>query len=188
MPSGLAAMILQLSCRPMMRNVKILSIVSLGKEDPPFREVIPPMEARRMGRLLKRALWCSVKALEKAQVKCPDAIITATDYGCMENSEFFLNGMLGFENAAMRPVHFMNSTHNTIGSVVAIKLGCHGYNTTYSHPGRSLLSALEDAAMQIGLGDIDTALVGWYDERTEKMDASGLPGYERAIAVVLCSD
>ena len=82
----------------------------------------------------------------------------------------------------------MNSTHNTIGSVVAIKLGCHGYNTTYSHPGRSLLSALEDAAMQIGLGDIDTALVGWYDERTEKMDASGLPGYERAIAVVLCSD
>ena len=172
----------------MMRNVKILSIVSLGKEDPPFREVIPPMEARRMRRLLKRALWCSVKALEKAQVKCPDAIITATDYGCMENSEFFLNGMLGFENAAMRPVHFMNSTHNTIGSVVAIKLGCHGYNTTYSHPGRSLLSALEDAAMQIGLGDIDTALVGWYDERTEKMDASGLPGYERAIAVVLCSD
>lgn len=172
----------------MMRNVKILSIVSLGKEDPDFREVIPPMEARRMGRLLKRALWCSVKALEKAHVKVPDAIITATDYGCMENSEFFLNGMLGFENAAMRPVHFMNSTHNTIGSVVAIKLGCHGYNTTYSHPGRSLLSALEDAAMQIGLGDIDTALVGWYDERTEKMDASGLPGYERAIAVVLCSD
>ncbi len=171
-----------------MRNVKILSIVSLGAQDPDFKEVIPPIEARRMGRLLKRAVWCSMKALEKAKVKCPDAIITATDYGCMENSEFFLDGMLGFENAAMRPVHFMNSTHNTIGSVVAIKLGCHGYNTTYSHPGRSLLSALEDAVMQIGLGDIDTALVGWYDERTEKMDASGLPGYERAIAVVLCSD
>ena len=172
----------------MMRNVKILSIVTLGTEDPDFREVIPPMEARRMGRLLKRALWCSMKALEKANIKVPDAIITATDYGCMENSEFFLDGMLGFENAAMRPVHFMNSTHNTIGSVVAIKTGCHGYNTTYSHPGRSFLSALEDAVMQIGLRDIDTALVGWYDERTQKMDASGLPGCERAIAVVLCSN
>ena len=141
-----------------------------------------------MGRLLKRALWCSVKAVQKANVGVPDAIITATDYGCMENSESFLNGMLGLEDASMRPVHFMNSTHNTIGSVVAIKLACHGYNATYSHPGRSFLSALEDAVMQIGMGDIDTALVGWYDERTQKMDASELPGHERAIAVVLCSD
>ena len=172
----------------MMRNVKILSIVSLGAEDPDFREVVTPMEARRMGRILKRALWCSVKALHEAGIQMPDAVITATDYGCMENTELFLNGIKGIDDAAMRPVHFMNSTHNTIGSVVAIKLGCHGYNATYSHPGRSFLSALEDAVMQIGLGDIDTALVGWYDERTQKMDASGLPGYERAIAVVLCSD
>ena len=172
----------------MMRNITILSIVSLGMEDPDFREVIPPMEARRMGRILKRALWCSVKALEKADIAVPDAVITATDYGCMENSEFFLNGIMGIDDAAMRPVHFMNSTHNTIGSVVAIKLGCHGYNATYSHPGRSFLSAREDAVMQTGLGDIDTALVGWYDERTSKMDASGLPGQERAIAVVLCSN
>ena len=164
----------------MMRNVKILSIVSLGAEDPDFREVVSPIEGRRMGRILKRALWCSVKALQQAGIEKPDAIITATDYGCMENSEFFMEDR--------RPVHFMNSTHNTIGSVVAIKLGCHGYNTTYSHAGRSFLSALEDAVMQIGLGDIDTALVGWYDERTPKMDASGLPGQERAIAVVLCSN
>lgn len=164
----------------MMRDVKILSIVSLGAEDPDFREVVSPIEGRRMGRILKRALWCSVKALEKAGIEKPDAIITATDYGCMENSEHFME--------ERRPVHFMNSTHNTMGSVVAIKLGCHGYNTTYSHAGRSFLSALEDAYMQIGLGDIDTALVGWYDERTPKMDASGLPGHERAIAVVLCSN
>lgn len=141
-----------------------------------------------MGRLLKRAVWCSVKALEKAGINFPDAVITATDYGCMENSESFLGGILGIADAGMRPVHFMNSTHNTIGSVIAIKTGCHGYNSTYSHPGRSFLSALEDAMIQIGLGDIDTALVGWYDERTDKMDASGLPGCERAIAVVLCSD
>lgn len=172
----------------MMRNVRILSIVSLGAEDPDFREVVTPMEARRMGRILKRALWCSVKALQEAGIQMPDAVITATDYGCMENSELFLDGIKGIDDASMRPVHFMNSTHNTIGSVVAIKLGCHGYNATYSHPGRSFLSALEDAVMQIGLGDIDNALVGWYDERTQKMDASGLPGYERAIAVVLCSD
>ena len=169
----------------MMRQVKILSIVSLGAEDPDFREVVSPMEARRMGRLLKRAVWTSAKALEKAGLQMPDAIIAATDYGCMENTESFIAGVLEIGDAAMRPTHFMQSTHNTIGSLVAIRLGCHGYNATYAHTGRSFLSALEDAIMQIGLGDIDTALVGWWDERTPNMEASGLPGGERAVAVVL---
>ena len=55
----------------MMRNVKILSIVSLGAEDPDFREVVSPIEGRRMGRILKRALWCSVKALQQAGIEKP---------------------------------------------------------------------------------------------------------------------
>ncbi len=168
-----------------LRPAYIKAIVNLGHEDPDFREILSPLESRRMGRLLKRAVWCSQKALERAGLSVPDAIITATDYGCMENSEAFLSGVLELEGASMRPVHFMQSTHNTIGSVVAIRLGCHGYNVTYSHAGASFLSALEDAFVQIGLGDIDTALVGWYDERTAAMDATGFPGYERAIAVVL---
>ena len=42
---------------------KIEEIIDRDLEDPDFREVISPLEARRMGRLLKRALWCSAKAL-----------------------------------------------------------------------------------------------------------------------------
>jgi len=168
-----------------MRPVYIKSMVSLGAEDPDFKQILSPLESRRMGRLLKRAVWCSQKALDKAGIGKPDAVITATDYGCMENSEAFLSGVLELDGASMRPVHFMQSTHNTIGSLIAIRLGCHGYNATYSHLGRSLESALDDAVMQIGLGDIDTALVGWYDERTEAMDATGLPGQAHAVAIVL---
>lgn len=169
----------------MNREVYIRAVVKLGPEDPDFREVITPLEARRMGRLLKRALWCSVKALGQAGVEMPDAIITATDYGCMENSEAFLEGVLQPDQAPMRPVHFMQSTHNTIGSLIAIRLGCHGYNATYSHTGISLQSALNDAMMQLQLGEIETALVGWYDERTPKMDINRLPGTEHAVAIVL---
>ena len=91
----------------MNREVYIRAVVKLGPGDPDFREVITPLEARRMGRLLKRALWCSVKALGQAGVEMPDAIITATDYGCMENSEAFLEGVLQPDQAPMRPVHFM---------------------------------------------------------------------------------
>lgn len=169
----------------MNREVYIRAVVKLGAEDPDFREVISPMEARRMGRLLKRAVWCASKALQQAGIAMPDAVITATDYGCMENSEAFLQGVLNPEEGAMSPTKFMQSTHNTIGSLIAIRLGCHGYNATYSHTGCSLRSALEDAMMQLQLGDIDTALVGWYDERTPAMDAMRLPGTEHAVAIVL---
>ena len=169
----------------MNREVYIRAVVKLGAQDPDFREVIGPMEARRMGRLLKRAVWCSSKALQEAGLDMPDAIITATDYGCMENSEAFLQGVLNPEEGAMSPTRFMQSTHNTSGSLIAIRLGCHGYNATYSHTGCSLRSALEDAMMQLQLGDIDSALVGWYDERTPAMDAANLPGTEHAVAIVL---
>jgi 3-oxoacyl-(acyl-carrier-protein) synthase len=169
----------------MNREVYIRAVVKLGAQDPDFREVISPMEARRMGRLLKRAVWCSSKALQEAGIEMPDAVITATDYGCMENSESFLQGVLNPEEGAMSPTRFMQSTHNTIGSLIAIRLGCHGYNATYSHTGCSLRSALEDAMMQLQLGEIENALVGWYDERTSAMEAMRLPGTEHAVAVVL---
>ena len=39
--------------------------------------------------------------------------------------------------------------------------------------------------MQLQLGDIESALVGWYDERTPAMDARPLPGREQAVALVL---
>ena len=162
------------------KKVYLQSVVSLGSSDPDFRTILSPMEARRMGRLLKRALWTSHEALKQAGISSPDAIITATDYGCVGNSLEFLKAMLATDGSPMRPVHFMQSTHNTIGSVIGIHLHCHGYNTTYSHRGASLETALMDAWMQIGSGGISSALVGWFDE--------GIPDFspeDRAVSMVL---
>ncbi len=47
---------------------------------------------------------------------------------------------------------------------------------------RSLESALLDAWTQISLGDIDTALVGWFDEQ------SALQAEDRALSLVLTAD
>ena len=52
----------------MNKPVYILSRVQLGPEDPDFRSVLTPMEARRLGRLLKRAVWTSRTALEQARL------------------------------------------------------------------------------------------------------------------------
>lgn len=64
----------------------------------------------------------------------------------------------------------MQSTHNTISSLIAIILKCHGYNNTYSHKGISFESSLFDAWIQIKSGMIRNALVGAHDEVTPFMD------------------
>ena len=163
-----------------------------GDPEPDFRSLFSVMEARRMGRLLKRAVWTASEALKEAGIDVPDAVIIGTDYGCIENSEAFLKALKGIDDAPMKPTHFMQSTHNTISSLIAIRLGAHGYNATYSHRGRSFESALQDAWMQIALGDIDTALVGWFDEMTpalaDSLSKQGIEPKENALAVVLSAN
>jgi 3-oxoacyl-(acyl-carrier-protein) synthase len=66
----------------------------------------------------------------------------------------------------LQPTHFMQSTHNTIGSLVSIDLKCHGYNSTYAHKGVSFENALMDACLQFGEKRIKTALIGGFDEIT----------------------
>ena len=166
--------------------------LTLGDPEPDYRSLFSVLEARRMGRLLKRAVWTADQALKQAGIAVPDAVVVGTDFGCIENSESFLKALKGIDDAPMRPTHFMQSTHNTIASLIAIRLGCHGYNATYSHRGRSFESALQDAATQIALGDIDTALVGWFDEMTPALAESltnwGIEPKEHALAVVLSAN
>lgn len=178
----------------MMRKVYLHARYELkpGDPEPDFRTLFSVMEARRMGRLLKRAVWTASEALKEAGIDVPDAVIIGTDYGCIENSEAFLKALKGIDDAPMKPTHFMQSTHNTISSLISIRLGAHGYNATYSHRGRSYESALQDAWMQIALGDIDTALVGWFDEMTpalaESLTKWGAEPKEHALAVVLSAN
>jgi 3-oxoacyl-(acyl-carrier-protein) synthase len=75
--------------------------------------------------------------------------------------------MLENGEEALSPTHFMQSTHNTVGSALAIYTKTHGYNTTYSHGSISFDLTVQDAWMQMQLGKISTALVGGHDEMTE---------------------
>lgn len=129
-----------------------------------YPAIIPARLLRRMPSLLRRSAATSLTALKKAGITSPDAIFTGTGMGCMANSEQLLHEMALFDEQSLKPTLFMQSTHNTIGTAIAMILGCHGYNTTYSHRGISFDSALLDAFIAIGSGNIGTALVGCHDE------------------------
>lgn len=105
----------------------------MRSQDPNFRDWLPPLEARRMGKLMRRALVTALKALRDAEVAKPDAIITGTGLGCIENTELFLDQLCREGEEMLKPTYFMQSTHNTISSLIGIKTKCHGYNSTYSH-------------------------------------------------------
>lgn len=135
--------------------------------DPDFKQFISAGDARRMGKLLKRALATSLSALQEGGVTNPDAIITGTGFGSVENTELFLDAMVREGEQMLKPTQFMQSTHNTASSLIGIHTGSHGYNSTYSQKGLSFDSALYDAWLQFNLGKIGTALVGSHDEMSD---------------------
>jgi 3-oxoacyl-(acyl-carrier-protein) synthase len=166
--------------------------------DPSFKEYISPIEARRMGKILKRAIATSKEAMKASGLDSVDAIITGTGYGCIENTEVFLDALSKKGEQMLSPTYFMQSTHNTISSLVAIQLKNHGYNVTYAHKGISFDSAIQDAWIQMQLGKIKSALVGGHDEMTETfysiLKKGGVMGQddemcgEAAVSVVLGTD
>lgn len=146
--------------------------LSANDADPDFKQYMTAGEARRLGPMLKRTMAVSLQCLRdagsvdgegKLQPFVPDAIITGTAWGNAESSETFLRDMLTGGEQLLKPTPFMQSTHNTIGSLIAISTHNHGYNNTHSQGEDSLLMAQLDAWMLLQLGQIDSALIGWHD-------------------------
>lgn len=158
----------ELSSRFTEADVHEVARITLNEPDQlkAISQYIKPLEARRMGRIMKASLLASLQALDVAGIDCPDAIITATAYGCTVNSEKILQAMRAEGEATVSPTLFMQSTHNTIGSNVAIRTHCHGYNITYTQGSDSLKWALLDAHMLLRSGQCKSVLVGCHDELT----------------------
>ena len=158
-----------------------------------IRKYVKPMEARRMGKIMKSSLLSSLEALSQAGIETPDAIITGTTYGCMENSELLLRQIQEEGEEMLKPTYFMQSTHNTISSNIAIKTRCHGYNVTYTQGKDSLEWALRDARLLLESGKVKNVLVGCHDESApvfnsllEKAGEKPLPAIHSIAMVLSC--
>jgi len=129
-----------------------------------YSAFLTPMEGRRMGKLMKRALATSLTALREAALERPDAIITGTSLGSVADMEPVLNAVCENGGEGVKPTNFMQSTHNTLSSLIALKTRTHGYNCTWSQEALSFENALADALTQLRLGRTGNALVGAFDE------------------------
>ncbi|MDR0756308.1 MAG: beta-ketoacyl synthase chain length factor [Tannerella sp.] len=163
--------------------------------DPDYRQYFPPNTVRRQGKILKRALLVSRQVTDAAGTDSPDAIITGTGFGCIENTKIFLDALLKEGETFLKPTHFMQSTHNTVSSLIAIDCRCHGYNMTYSHKAISFECALLDAFIRLKNGEAANVLAGGHDEltphfhtllqRLERLEAGTAFRSETAVGMIL---
>jgi len=132
--------------------------------EPDYAAWIDPKLLRRMSRIIRMGMATALLALKEAKIEKPDAIITGTAFGCLEDTGTFLTKMITNQEQALNPTPFIQSTHNTIGSQVALLLQCLGYNQTYSQRAFSFENALLDALMMTD--EQQHILVGGIDEIT----------------------
>ena len=84
----------------------------LYAQPPSYKELIPPAMIRRMAKGVKMGIYASTQALNEASVQNPEAIITGTGMGCVEDSEKFLKAILDNNEEFLTPTSFIQSTHN----------------------------------------------------------------------------
>jgi len=150
---------------PFLETPQEFTTNRLASKEPDYTNWIDAKGIRRMSRIIKMGVASASLALKEAGIEKPDAIITCTAFGCMEDTGIFITKMVENNEEALNPTPFIQSTHNTIGSQVALLFQCQGYNQTYSHRAFSFENALLDALIMIGENH-DNILVGGVEEIT----------------------
>lgn len=136
--------------------------------EPDYAQLLDPRMLRRMSRIIKIGMASGLSAMSRANTSEIDAIITGTGYGCLEDTGSFLGKMIDAARA-MNPTSFIQSTHNTIGSQIALHLKFNGYNNTIVHTGTAFENSLDDAILLLKNDGAKNVLVGGIDELTQDL-------------------
>lgn len=144
----------------------------VSADEPDYKEVIIDANLRRrMGRLLKMAVWCGLKSLDGVPSERVAGIITSTGAGFMKDTISFGSSIFDREETLLNPSPFMQSTFNTASGYIALIRKIHAYNTTYVQQADGFAASLVDAAMLLDdAGEGNVALVGAFDEVTPEVD------------------
>lgn len=144
----------------------------VSSDKPDYKEVITDANSRRrMGRLLKMAVWCGLKSLDGVPSEMVAGIITSTGAGFMKDTISFGSSIFDREETLLNPSPFMQSTFNTASGYIALIRKIHAYNTTYVQQADGFAASLVDAAMLLDdAGEGNVALVGAFDEVTPEVD------------------
>ena len=138
-------------------------------QEPAYKTFIKRKLLRRMSRVVRMGLAASYKALEQAENPTIDAIVTGTAWGCVKDTEKFLETIIENNEEYLTPTAFVQSTHNTVGGQIALMHHNNCYNMTYVQGNVSFESALLDALLLLWDQKASNLLVGGIDEQTDQL-------------------
>jgi 3-oxoacyl-(acyl-carrier-protein) synthase len=132
--------------------------------EPDYTEIMDSIALRRLSRVIKMGSASAKYCLDDAKLATPDTICIGTGKGCYKNTQIFMFSVDDNQEKFVPPSPFIQSSHGSIASQIAIQTGCKNYNMTYSHRSFSFESALLDAMMLIAENKNANVLVGGVDE------------------------
>lgn len=134
--------------------------------EPDYKLLIPNSSLRRrMSRAVKMGVACGLECLKEVTAEDVGAILTATGWGCLGDTQKFMDSLTDNHEQFLNPTPFMQSTFNTVGAQIALCKGIHACNMTYVQKGHSFENVLIDAVLHVSEGK-DAVLVGAFDELT----------------------
>jgi hypothetical protein len=134
--------------------------------EPNYSDYFTIMQLRRMSRITRLGLVTAIECLRDAGDFQPQAIITGTGKGSLQDTEKFMHAIREFSEGTLNPSPFIQSTYNSLNGLIGLHHQVNSYNSTYVHSGFSLEHALLDAVLQLNDNSIQTALVGSFEEMT----------------------
>jgi hypothetical protein len=150
-----------LSVQPMV----ISSGNMLSCVEPDYKAFIPGNSLRRMSRILKMGLTAALKCLQDSGIETPGAIVTGTGKGSLQDTERFIKEIRDYEEKALNPTPFIQSTYNAVNGLIALQQKCTQYNNTFVHRGFSFENALLDSMLLLHEGK-ENVLAGAFEEIT----------------------
>lgn len=127
---------------------------------PDYKAFINPLALRRLSTILRMGI-ATAKSVSDEQTY--DAISYGTSWGCLTDTEKFLQVINTVSGDVFSPTAFIQSTHNTIAGQISLELKNHAYNMTHTQNTLSFEVALLDGMLQVAEGR-KHVLVGAADE------------------------
>jgi 3-oxoacyl-(acyl-carrier-protein) synthase len=141
----------------------------LDAQEPQYKDFLSRKQLRRMSRVVRMGLSTALQALEQAEQPTIDAIVSGTAWGCVQDTEKFLEALIVNQEQYLTPTAFVQSTHNTVAGQIALLQGNNGYNMTYVQGKVSFELALIDALLLLEQTHTQTVLVNGLDELTPNL-------------------
>ena len=133
---------------------------------PDMSDLLDKNEIRRLGVTVRGAVYSGLKCLQIASVQSPEAIITGTGKGCVSSIEKFQEDIITYKETALNPSIFIQSTHNTVNGLIAIKCDSEVYNTAHVNYDQCIFNVLTDLETHFEQGKVENGLIGFFDEYT----------------------